>query len=120
MNREDILNQCLEWKKELDKENKGACLDKKIIKYNKAMENFTKRHSRKVGYPKYEVFDIAKATNHDLKRYPIFFIRERQIFQKEDGLTWVYFGSLFNIQDEKVCYQTTTSFIPEKYIKPFN
>lgn len=119
MDKEEFLRQCLEWNKRL--ENWKVKPDKRYIKHKKDLEQFTEDNLKNLQAPEHDVLSICSSAIYDPKEYPIFFIRDRQIFSKEEeGLTWVYFGSLFDIENGKVHYKTTTSYIPEAYLKPFD
>ena len=117
MEKEEILKQCLEWNAKIEKRYKKVGPGRGYFEHQEKMKKFTKENSGLISAPKYEVLSICSQTIHDQEKYPVFFVRERQIFEKKDGLTWVYLGSLFDLSDDKVNYQTTTSYIPEKYLE---
>ncbi len=121
MDKEDIQKQCVQWQKDIDNENKtsGFTSHPKYFEIRKKMENFTGKVLEKIVKPKFKVFSITKQTTFDSKEYPIFFIRDKKIFKKDGKLEWRYFGSLFNIINEKINYQTTTSYVPERFLQEF-
>jgi hypothetical protein len=118
MDRNLILKQCLEWNRNLKSFKVKS--DKRYLEQKRNWDDFTRNNLANLANPKYNVLSVCSQNLHDTKEYPIFFIRERQIFNKEEGLTWVYFGSLFDIKDGKVNYRTTTSYIPEKCLEDLN
>lgn len=121
MDKEDAQKQCLQWKKDIDNKNKklGFAPNPRYFEMKKKMEDFTDKVLEKIVKPKFKVFSITKQTVFDQKKYPIFFIRDRQIFEENKKLEWRYFGSLFNIINEKITYKTTTSYIPERFLQEF-
>lgn len=121
MDKEDIQKQCIQWQRNIDNRNKrlGFKSDSRYLKIKNKMENFTNKVLEKIVTPKFKVSSITKQTAFDQKKYPIFFIRDRQIFEEDGKLDWRYFGSLFNIINEKINYRTTTSYIPEEFLQEF-
>ena len=121
MDKEDIQKQCMQWQKDIDDKNKKLRFrpNPNYVDMKKKMENFTNKVLEKIVDPKFKVFSITKQTAHDPNKYPIFFIRDREIFEQEGKLEWRYFGSLFNIINKKIHYKTTTSYIPERFLQEF-
>ena len=117
MDEDEILRQCLEWNAKIEKQYKRTRPDKRYLEQKKEMDKFTEENSRLIPAPKHNVLSVCSETLHNQKESPIFFVRERQIFEKEDGLTWVYLGDLFDLSGDKVNYRTTTTYIPEKYLE---
>ena len=108
MNKEEILRQCIE----------GNAVFNMRSKFSKQID-FCKRNLEKLARPKFDVFDVTRQTAYNSKEYPIFFIKERKIFWENGKISWRYFGSLFDIVDNKVIYKTTTDYIQERCLQKF-
>ncbi|MBU4069367.1 MAG: hypothetical protein KJ646_00120 [Nanoarchaeota archaeon] len=116
MDKKEIQKQCNSWNEKIQREYQSTKAHPKYLEHKIKIDNFTKDNLNKISSPKYKVFSIARQNVHNQEEYPIFFIKERQIFEENGKLEWRYFGSLFNIINSKVNYKTTTSFIPERNI----
>ncbi len=104
MNQKEIQKQCIEWCEKRTLDSEGFREIDKIKK--KDLEN--------IAEPKFKVHDIVKVKT---KKYNIFFIRDMGIFETNgifEKSEWRYFGSYFNLKKDKIVYQTTSSYIPEK------
>lgn len=97
----------------------GGKPDPRAIKLKEKMKSFTQSALEIITKPKFDVFEVTRQTAHNPKEYPIFFIRDRQIFREGAKLDWRYFGSLFDIINGKINYKTTTSYMPEDVLQEF-
>ena len=120
MDVQKIQKQCMDWYEQLETKTRKLISDKRYPEKKKKMENFTKNNLEKIANPKYELFSAVK--QNCIKPYEdsIFFLRERQIFEKEGKLEWRYFGYLFDVKDNKINYRTTPGYIPEEHLVSLN
>ncbi|MDP2672509.1 MAG: hypothetical protein Q8O84_01725 [Nanoarchaeota archaeon] len=120
MDVQKIREQCLNWYEQLEIETRKLISDKRYLEKKREMENFTKNNLEKIANPKYELFSTVK--QNCIKSYEdsIFFLRERQIFEKEGKLEWRYFGYLFDVTNNKINYRTAPGYIPEEQLASLN
>ena len=120
MDVQKIQKQCIDWYEQLETKSKKLISDKRYHEKKKKMENFTRDNLEKIADPKYELLSAVKQNCIKPYEYPIFFLRERQIFEKEGKLGWRYFGYLFDVKDNKINYRTTPGYIPEEHLASLN